>query len=140
MKTKPKEVFVNLPIVLLFNTEDEIPQLASGFNTFLHGKVKLKYETLGALNGQYVGLFYLQRNDEFHQLRDEFVRLIEEEQIIKHNQGTYFVALTEEGKQPELLCSCGHDLHSGSCPAETYNGYSCRCTKHEAVVFHIMEK
>jgi hypothetical protein len=64
MKVKPKEVLVNLPVVLLFNNEDDIPELASNFNTFLHGKVKLKYESLGALNGQFVGLFYLQRNDE----------------------------------------------------------------------------
>lgn len=91
MKVKPKEVFVNLPVALLFNTEDEIPQLASGFNTFLHGKVRLKYETIGELNGQWVGLFYLQRNDESQQLRDEFVRLIEEEQISKH-QAPFWIA------------------------------------------------
>jgi hypothetical protein len=140
MKVKPKEVFVNLPVVLLFNNEDDIPELCSNFNTFLHGKVKLKYETLGALNGQFVGLFYLQRNDESQQLRDEFVRLIEEEEIIKHNQKTYFATLTGEEKQGELLCSCGHELHLAACPAETNNGYSCQCKKHEAIVFHIMEK
>jgi hypothetical protein len=86
VRVKPKEVMVNLPVVLLFNVEDDIPELASNFNTFLHGKVKLKYEMLGTLNGQFVGLFYLQRNDEFSQLRNEFIRLIEEEQIAKHNQ------------------------------------------------------
>ena len=84
MKVKPKEVFVNLPVVLLFANEDEIPQLASGFNTFLHGKVKLKYEILGSLNGQFVGIFYLQRNDEFAQLREQFVSMIEQEEIIMH--------------------------------------------------------
>lgn len=81
MKVKPKEAMVNVPVVLLFNTEDEIPALASGFNTFLHGKVKMKYEVLGTLNEQFVGLFYLQRNNESQQLRDEFMRLIEQEQI-----------------------------------------------------------
>jgi hypothetical protein len=89
MKIKPKEVMVNLPIVLLFMCEDDIPELCSNFNTFLHGKVKLKYEVLGTLNGQFVGLFYLQRNNESQQLRDEFVRLIEEEEIARH-EGTHF--------------------------------------------------
>lgn len=88
MKVKPKEVFVNLPMVLLFNTEDEIPQLASGFNTFLHGKVRLKYEVVGELNGQFVGLFYLQRNIESQQLRDEFEALIQVEETDKHTQLT----------------------------------------------------
>lgn len=89
MKIKPKEVMVNLPVVLLFNNEDDIPELCSNFNTFLHGKVKLKYETLGTLNGQYVGLFYLQRNNESQELRDEFVRLIEEEEVARHER-THF--------------------------------------------------
>jgi hypothetical protein len=84
MRVKPKEVLVNLPIVLLFDNEDNIPELASSFNTFLHGKSKLKYDQLGTLNGQFVGLFYLQRNDEFHQLREEFVNMIGQEQIAKH--------------------------------------------------------
>jgi hypothetical protein len=96
MKVKPKEVFVNLPVALLFNTEDEIPQLASGFNTFLHGKVRLKYETIGELNGQWVGLFYLQRNDESQQLRDEFVRLIEEQQMLMHDPPAYSESFLRE--------------------------------------------
>lgn len=96
MKIKPKEVMVNLPVVFLFNNEDDIPELASNFNTFLHGKVKLKYEALGTLNGQFVGLFYLQRNDESQQLRDDFTLLIEEEQIARHQQNVFFSALTRE--------------------------------------------
>lgn len=84
MRVKPKEVLVNLPMVLLFDKEDGIPELASNFNIFLHGKSKLKCEALGTLNGQFVGLFYLQRNDEFHQLREEFINLIEQEQIEQH--------------------------------------------------------
>jgi hypothetical protein len=81
MKVKPKEVLVNVPVVLLFDDKDSIPELASNFNTFLHGKVKLKYEDIGILNGQFVAIFYLQRGDEFKQLRDQFSSLIEQEEI-----------------------------------------------------------
>jgi hypothetical protein len=84
VKFKPKEVMVSLPAVHLFTHEGEDAQLAANFNTFIHGKVHLKYESLGVLGGQYVSIFYLQRNEESQQLRDEFVRLIEEEQIIDH--------------------------------------------------------
>lgn len=84
MKFKPKEVLVNLPVVLTFAQEDEIVQMAAAFNTFVHGKVKMKYEVLGTLGGQYVALFYIQRNSESQQLHDEFVAMInaEEEQSL----------------------------------------------------------
>jgi hypothetical protein len=100
MKVKPKEVMVNLPIVLLFNNEDDIPELASNFNTFLHGKVRLKYDVLGVLNGQFVGLFYLQRNDEFHHLRDRFIELIEQYEVNLHEieQGIVFAPTVIEDK------------------------------------------
>lgn len=81
MKFKPKEVLVNLPVVLTFANEDEIVQMAAAFNTFIHGKVKMKYEVLGTLGGQYIGLFYMQRNNESQQLRDEFMELINQEEI-----------------------------------------------------------
>lgn len=81
MKFKPKEVLVNLPVVLTFATEDEVVQMAAAFNTFVHGKVKMKYEVLGTLGGQYVALFYIQRNSESQQLHDEFVRMIEDEEM-----------------------------------------------------------
>lgn len=86
MKVKPKEILVSVPTVRLFTHEGEGAQLAANFNTFVHGKVQLKYEELGILGGQYVSIFYIQRNDESQQLRDEFVRLIEEEQIEEYNQ------------------------------------------------------
>ncbi len=85
MKFKPKEVLVNLPVVLTFATEDEVVQMAAAFNTFVHGKVKMKYELLGTLGGQYVALFYIQRNSESQQLHDEFMKLIEDEEIVEHN-------------------------------------------------------
>jgi hypothetical protein len=80
MKFKPKEVLVNLPVVLTFASEDEVVGMAAAFNTFVHGKVKMKYEVLGALGGQTIGLFYIQRNNESQELRDEFMRLIEAEE------------------------------------------------------------
>lgn len=83
MKGKPKEVLVNLPTVLTFNHEGEDAALAEGFNTFLHGKVQLKYETLGMLGGQYVAIFYLQRDKDSQRMRDDFMAAIlqEEEEI-----------------------------------------------------------
>lgn len=84
MKFKPKEVMVNLPTVLTFQEEDEIVEMASAFNTFIHGKVKMKYEVLGTLGGQYVGLFYIQRNTESQQLRDEFMAAINAEEEANH--------------------------------------------------------
>lgn len=80
MKVKPKEIMVNLPAVHLFSTEDEIPALAAAINTIVHGKVKIKCEVVGVLAGQFVGLFYVQRNNESQEMRDEFVRMIEIEE------------------------------------------------------------
>jgi hypothetical protein len=80
MKFKPKEVLVNLPVVLTFPVEEEIVQMAAAFNTFVHGKVKMKYEVLGTLGEQYVALFYIQRNSESQQLHDEFMELINAEE------------------------------------------------------------
>lgn len=82
MKVKPKEVLLNLPTVIMFADYHEIPSFASNINQVLHGKVKVKYEELGQLGGQYVGLFYLQRNDEFDELRTSFVQMIEREEMV----------------------------------------------------------
>jgi hypothetical protein len=86
MKFKPKEVLVNLPTVLTFNHEGEDAALAAGFNTFINGKVHLKYESLGMLGGQYVSLFYMQRNNESQQLRDEFMEAILQEEQENYNK------------------------------------------------------
>jgi hypothetical protein len=80
MKVKPKEVMLNLPITLMFRDYHEIPEFAANINQLVHGKVKIKYEELGVLGGQYVGLFYMQRNDEFSEMRQEFKQMIEEEE------------------------------------------------------------
>lgn len=83
MKVRPKEVLVNLPTVIMFSDYHEIPHFASNINQVLHGKVRVKYEELGVLGGQYVGLFYLQRNDEFTELRTTFVQMIEKEELAR---------------------------------------------------------
>lgn len=91
MKVKPKEVMLNLPIALLFSTQDEVAQFAANINTLIHGKVKVKVEDVGVLGGQYVSIFYLQRNDEYRELREEFVQLIENEEMKIHEtpESTY---------------------------------------------------
>lgn len=81
MKVKPKEAFLNLPIVLSFDDEDGSPAFASNINTILHGKIKVKYDSLGILGEKYMSIFYLQRNDEYHDLRDSFIQLIEREEM-----------------------------------------------------------
>ena len=79
MNIKPKDISVNLPIVLGFDSSEEIPKFASTINTIIHGKVKVKCEELGVLGNQYMGLFYLQRNNEYQELRNEFINLIDRE-------------------------------------------------------------
>lgn len=84
MRVKPKEILVNLPIVLTFTDCHEIPEFAANINTLIYGKVKVKYEELGELGGQYIGLFYINRNDEFSELRAEFKEMIEAEEMVLH--------------------------------------------------------
>lgn len=81
MKVKPKEVLVNIPVVYTLPDENDNAMLASNFNTFLHGKVRLKYDYLGKLGDQYVSIFYFHRNDEFHELRNSFMEMIEQEEM-----------------------------------------------------------
>lgn len=84
MKIKPKEILVNLPVVLLFNGEnssDQAAQFASNINTIIHGKVKVKVEELGTLGGQLAVMFYIQRNNEFTELREQFMKMIEAEEM-----------------------------------------------------------
>lgn len=75
MKVKPKEIMVNLPIVLLFDQLEEADTFASNINTLIHGKVRLKKDVLGMLTGKHMAIFYLYRNDEYTYLCDEFRRL-----------------------------------------------------------------
>jgi hypothetical protein len=88
MKVKPKEILVNLPVVLMFDDNQQIPAFASNINTIINGHVKIKYEELGCLGGQYVGIFYLDRYGEFKQLREEFKTAIEQEELDLYNEKT----------------------------------------------------
>jgi hypothetical protein len=81
MKVKPKEVMLNLPIALLFDTQDEADIFASNINTLINGKVKVKMDNVGILGGRNVTIYYLQRNDEYSEIRTEFLRLIETEEL-----------------------------------------------------------
>ena len=99
MKVKPKEVLLNLPVALLFDQPWEVANFAANVNAILHGKVRLKAEELGSLGGSWVGLFYLQRNNESQEIHDEFVRLIESELITEHEQSS-----PSEGPED---CECG---------------------------------
>jgi hypothetical protein len=85
MKVKPKEIFVNLPIVLMFDDQDEIASFAANVNQIIHGKIHVKYEELGMIGGQYTGLFYLQRNDESAELRQKFISMINDEEVWNYN-------------------------------------------------------
>jgi ABC-type molybdate transport system ATPase subunit len=87
MKVKPKEIMVNLPVVLLMDSEDEVGQFASNVNTIIHGKVKLKTDILGLLGEKIVAIFYLQRNNEYQDLREEFRVMIEQDEI-RHLKAT----------------------------------------------------
>jgi hypothetical protein len=81
MHIKPKEIFVNLPIALTFENADGILAFVSNINTIIHGKVKVKCEELGSLGGKHVGIFYIQRNGEYQELRNSFMELIENEEM-----------------------------------------------------------
>ena len=134
MKVRPKEVLLNLPVALLFDSTEEVVAFAANINAILHGKVRLKAEELGALGGRHVGLFYLQRDLESQMIHDEFVRLIEEEEVgsrglppINDEDDEGFYEEPQEHKlcagcnnmilhDKELQhCVCGFDWISGKC-------------------------
>lgn len=83
MKIKPKKVQVNLPIYVLFDTVDELPQFAANINTILHGKQKVKYEEMGTHDGQFIGLFYIDRYEEYFELRDFVQRYLDDSENAK---------------------------------------------------------
>lgn len=116
MKVKPKEVMVNLPVALLFDEPWEIISFAANINTILHGKIKLKVEELGVLGGRNVGIFYLERNGEYHEIRDEFTRLIEQEEVVNYNGPPVPLPIdlidqydSNFGDNKE--CLCGHEYY-----------------------------
>lgn len=138
MKVKPKEVMVNLPVALLFDEPWEIISFAANINTILHGKVKLKVEELGILGGRSVGIFYLERNGEYHEIRDEFVRLIEQEEITQHRDMSYVPTSTEDeiaeqydetfGDNKE--CECGHPYYRHFDTYDNMSAVGCKYCSH----------
>ena len=114
MRVKPKEVMLNLPIVLMFNDSGDIPMFAEQINTIINGKIKLKYDILGELNNQWVVIYYLNRHDEYTELRQSFKEMIELEEIdlaakqseyIKENDGlpcNHFTSIP-------IHCTCAED-------------------------------
>jgi hypothetical protein len=131
MKVKPKEVLLNLPIYLLFNSAEEIPQFAANVNAILAGKKRLKYEEMGTHDGQFIGLFYLDRHDEYFELRefvqcymadgDESRSLRELKEEREQENADYEAALKQQEEiEKELmaqLCPNGHrlDEYYGDC-------------------------
>lgn len=149
MKVKPKEVLVNLPVALLFDESWEIVSFAANVNTILHGKVKLKVEELGVLGGRTVGIFYLERNNEYHEIRDEFVRLIEQEEVTQHN-GTAPVLPSMEDEIAEQydekfgdnkLCLCGHPYYRHFDTYEQMSAVGCKyCSHYTPMGNHVKER
>lgn len=134
MKFKPKEVLVNLPVALTFENEDEIVQMAAAFNTFVHGKVKMKYEVLGHLGGQTVGLFYIQRDNDSQQLRDEFMRLIESEDAVTPappiSPEDQLAEQYDEKFGDNKLCECGHPYYRHFDTYENMSAVGCKYCSH----------
>lgn len=114
MRFKPKEVLVNLPAVHVFSFVGDDDRLAASFNTLVHGKVKLKYESLGMLGGQYVSIFYLQRNSEFSELREEFMEMILKEE--EQNRQDTFKPARRCRQVPECDCGNCRDPYGGHKP------------------------
>jgi hypothetical protein len=127
MKVKPKKALLDLPIYVLFNSSEEIPQFAANINTILHGKQKLKYEELGKHDGQFIGLFYIDRHDEYFELRD-FVQCYladgEESQSLrdlkeeKEQADAFYEEVLEKQEEVKAkLCPNGHsmDEYYGDC-------------------------
>lgn len=83
MRIKPKEVLIDVPTAIIMKDDDEAACFASNINTVLHGKVKIKTDYVGSLEAGEIFIFYLQRNDEFSELREEFLNMIESEEMSK---------------------------------------------------------
>jgi hypothetical protein len=131
MKIKPKSAKINIPAAHLFDCEEEMVSFAAAINTVLFGTLKIKYDVLGKLGEKYVGLFYFQRNEEFHYLRDQFGKLIEQSEInlpideeddqenIQPSEHHYLCDGCDEeilhSKELEHCGYCGGDWNHGKC-------------------------
>lgn len=144
MKVKPKEVLLNLPVVLMFDDGDKIAEFASNINTLIHGKVRVKVEELGTLGGQYVGMFYLQRNGEFSELREQFMQMIEDEQVGVFLVSTEGVEFEDDERAEiydpffgdEIECECGHPYYRHFDSYEEMAPVGCKyCSKENCIRF-----
>jgi len=119
MKIKSKDIRVNLPAVHLFDSEDDIVALAAAINTIIHGDSHVKYELLGMLNGQFVGLLYIKRNLESQELHDQFMVLIESEEAARYGTPPNVSSDEEENElinesdtPPHAMCNgCDSLMH-----------------------------
>jgi hypothetical protein len=118
MKIKPKDIAVNLPAVHLFDGEAEMAIFALAINTIIHGKVRVKYELLGMLGGQCVGLFYLKRNNESQEIHDQFVQLIEEEEMTNKSRSIS----KENPKVVGTILSSSKRIHNEDCGCKSCVG------------------
>jgi hypothetical protein len=116
MKVKPKSVMLNLPIVLMFNDSGDIPMFAEQINTIINGKIKLKYDVLGELNNQWVVIYYLNRHDEYTELKQSFREMIELEEIEANNRPvgpkeivSLSAMLCNHYNEVPLHCTCTKD-------------------------------
>lgn len=136
MKVKPKEIFVNLPIVLLFDDNDEIAKFAANINSLVHGKIKVKCEELGELNNQHVGIFYLNRNDEYGELRQQFVTMIDNELILEHNRSLPKKNGGVECDVESGPCACGAWHYAERKQIVEDNGWS---SKEHTVMLYLLD-
>jgi hypothetical protein len=83
MHIKPTQISVTLPTTLFCKNEEEVAKFAADINSIIFGKVKIKYTGMGMISDKYVGILYLQRNQEYQKLYDEFRQLIEDQEIEK---------------------------------------------------------
>lgn len=85
-KVKPKEILVDLPSIIPFDSIDETNQFVASINSIIHGKVKLKFQDLGKLNDKHMCIVYLQRNIEYQKLYDSFRQLIDSEEKLNYSK------------------------------------------------------
>lgn len=74
MKVKPKQVLVNVPVILTFYDYHEIRHVEDYFNEVFSGKNKIKSEELQSCNEEYAAIFYFKKDKEYTQLVKEYAK------------------------------------------------------------------
>ena len=75
MKVKPKELKVTVPVIMSFRDYHDIDYVLDYLNELFGGKMKA--EELGC-DGQYYGIFYLKKDQEYRTLVKEWKATYEE--------------------------------------------------------------